>query len=208
MPSAPAPAWGQAPAAPQGWPQAPAGPRPTFGQRKFAPTVLVAAIIAGVVLGGIGLDKVVAAPTLGNISIGGGATMTAAAGWVLVETGDSSIVTLQKGNVRFVASAGSFAGTARDIVTATEDALKSSFDQANFNDIVDTTWGGHETAVGVFEAVVSSSGGTGGGTIDGVVIGMVVSPDGVQMLAVGPVGSLDSVADDIKAMADSIEVGQ
>jgi hypothetical protein len=206
-PAPPAQGWAPVPGAvPQGWPQ-PVAPRTSFNRQKWLPTVAVAAVIAGVVLGGIGLDRAIAAPSAGTLELGNGATLTAAPGWAKVESGDSSGVTLQKGNTRFVVVAVPFQGSAHEIVIATEKELNSELDSIQFGEVTDTTWSGHDTSVVGFSAVVSGSGGSGGGTLDGVVIGMIVKSDGIQMLAVAPVGMLDSsAADDIKAMAASIEV--
>ena len=211
----PPPAWTQAPQPPagwagqppQGWPAQPVAPaRPSFDRQKWLPTVAAAAIIAGVVLGGIGLDKVVAAPSLGTLDLGSGATMQAAPGWVKVDTGSTdSSITLQKGNVRFVVIAQPFAGQAMDIVTQTEKELQGELDQVQFGEIHEATWGGKDTAMVAFEAIVSGSGSSGGGTLDGEAIGMVAGSDGVQMLAVAPIGMLEGAVTDIKTMAASVE---
>lgn len=203
-----APAAAPTPAAQPGWAtpgyaaSAPAR-SPSFDRRKWLPTAAVAAVIAGVVLGGIGLDKVVAAPSVGTVSLGGHATMTAAPGWSIVEQTDTSGVTLQKANVRVLAIAQEYSGTAREMLAAEQDGLRREADQINFGTEHDTTVAGHETAMIGFTAIVS---GSSGGTIEGELICMIVSGDGAEIIAIAPLGMLDSAADDIKAMVSSIEV--
>ena len=206
-----APAQAQpAPQAQPGWQQpgfAPAAAsRPAFDRQKWLPTVAVAAVIAGVVLGGIGLDKAIAAPSVGTVQLGSNARMTAAPGWALVETSDTGGVTLQKGNVRIFAIAESYSGTAHAMLLEVEKGLRNEVDQINFGSEQSGKLGGHDAAMVGFEAIVSGS--SGSGTVDGEAICMIVGPDGVLVEAVAPLGMLDSAASDIKAMALSVEVGQ
>ena len=87
--ASPPSAWyGPAAGAPPGW-HAPAAPAPAprasmIDRARLLPTVVVAVIVAAVVLGGIGLDTVIAAPSAGTVAVGDSVTMTAAPGWVLV----------------------------------------------------------------------------------------------------------------------------
>jgi hypothetical protein len=193
------PAWG----APGYAPAAPAA-KFTFDRQKWLPTLAVAAVIAGVVLGGIGLDKVVAAPSVGTVALGSGATMEAAPGWAQVDTGDSG-VTLQKGNVRLFAVADAYSGSAHALLQEVEAGIRSEADQVTFGSEQTGTVSGHDAAIVGFEAIIS---GSSGATLDGEAICMIVGPDGVLMEAVAPVGMLDSAASDIKAMAQSVEVGR
>jgi hypothetical protein len=206
----PPPGWAQPgpqvppPWAQPGYPAAPAA-RPTFDREKWLPTLAVAAVIAAVVLGGIGMDKVVAAPSAGTVQLGSNATMTAPSGWVVVDTGDSSGVTLQKANTRVFAAAGPYQGSAQAMLAEVENGLRNEVDQIAFGTEQTGTLNGHEAAMVGFEAVNS---GASGGTLDGEAICIIIGPDGVLLEAVAPVGMLDAAADDIKAMATSIEVRQ
>jgi hypothetical protein len=193
------PAWG-----PPAYAPAPPAARFTFDRQKWLPTLAVAAVIAGVVLGGIGLDKVVAAPSVGTVSLGGGATMEAAPGWAQVDTGSSG-VTLQKGNVRVFAAAEAYDGSAEALLREVESSIRDEADQVTFGSEQTGSLSGHEAAIVGFEAIIS---GSAGATLDGEAICLIVGPDGVLIEAIAPVGMLDSAAPDIKAMASSVEVGQ
>jgi hypothetical protein len=203
-----APPWAQAQGQPAWGAPGYAAPAPatrfTFDRQKWLPTLAVAAVIAGVVLGGIGLDKVVAAPSVGTVSLGGGATMEAAPGWMQVDTGDNG-VTLQKANVRLFAVATAYDGSAQALLQEVETSIRNEADQVTFGSEQTGTLSGHEAAIVGFEAIIS---GSAGATLDGEAICLVVAPDGILIEAIAPVGMLDSAAQDIKAMASSVEVGQ
>ena len=215
-----APAWAQPAAAPQQYGQpgygqpvwAPASVAPAvahkamFDRQKWLPTVVVAVLIAAVVLGGIGLDKVIAAPSAGIVNIGGSVTITAAPGWVRVDKSDSSSgVVLQKANVRLVVAAETYDGSAKSLLKETETSLTSETAQITFGDEQDGQLSGHEVSMAGFEAIDS---GSSGGTLDGEVICLIAGSNGVVLVVAGAQGSFGNVADDIKAMVSSVEVGQ
>jgi hypothetical protein len=169
------------------------------------PTVVVAIVIAAVTLGGIGLDKVIAAPSAGIVNIGGSVTIHAAPGWVRVDTGSDQGVTLQNADVRLMAAGAPYDGTATAMLTEVRKSLTDQVDQIAFGEEQDGTLAGHEAALIGFEAISS---GSGGGTIDGEVICLIDAGNGILFEVVAPQGSLDNAVDDIKTMAASIEVGQ
>ena len=220
--SAPAgpPAWAQ-PGAPQQFGQpgygqpawTPAGLAPTvarkplFDRQKWLPTVVVAAVIAGVVLGGIGLDKVIAAPSAGTVNVGDSVTITAAPGWNRVDTSDSGGgVELQKANVQLTIAAMPYSGTAGAALLDAEQSLTSDTAQISFGDEQDGTMSGHVTAMAGFEAIVSGS--SGSGTFDGELICVLDGNDVVEFVVATSQGDLSGVVDDLKAMIASLEVGQ
>ena len=193
-----------------GWAPAGVAPavarKPMFDRQKWMPTVVVAALIAAVVLGGIGLDKVIAAPSAGVVNIGGSVTITAAPGWVRVDKGDgSSGVVLQKANVRLAVAAEAYDGTAKTLLNETETSLTSETAQITFGEEQDGQLSGHEVSMAGFEAINS---GSSGATLDGEVICLIAGSNGVVLVVAGPQGSFGNVADDIKAMVSSVEVGQ
>ncbi len=215
------PAWAQPAAAPQqfgqpgygqpGWAQAAVAPvvarRPLFNRQKWLPTVVVAALIAGVVLGGIGLDKVIAAPSIGTVNIGGSVTMVVAPGWVRVDTSDNGgTVELQKANVHLTVAAVAYSGTASAALQEAEQSISSGVAQISFGDEQDGTMSGHETAMAGFEAIVTGS--SGSGTVDGEVICLIDGGYVVELVPVTSQGDLSDIVDDLKAMISSIEVGQ
>jgi len=202
---APQPGYGQPVWAPAG--AAPAVARkPMFDRQKWMPTVVVAALIAGVVLGGIGLDKVIAAPSAGVVNIGGSVTITAAPGWVRVDKGDgSSGVVLQKANVRLAVAAETYDGSAKALLADTEKSLTSETAQITFGDEQDGQLSGHEVSMAGFEAIDS---GSSGATLDGEVICLIAGSNGVVFVVAGAQGSFGNVADDIKAMVSSVEAGK
>ena len=220
------PAYGQPPlATPPGWAQpgpapqqfgqpvygqpvaAPAVARnPLFNRQKWLPTASVAVVIAAVVLGGIGLDKVIAAPSAGKVAVGSSVTITAAPGWVRTDDGSSTAVVLQKANMQLTVGAQLYSGTAKDRLTEDEQSLKAEAAQISFGDEQEGTIAGHDAAMVGFEAVVTGS--SGSGTIEGEVICLTDAGNVVEFVVVTAQGNLGSAADDIKAMVASVEVGQ
>jgi hypothetical protein len=182
-------------------------PKPLFNREKWLPTVVVAALIAGVVLGGIGLDKVIAAPSIGTVNVGGSVTMVVAPGWVRVDTSDSGGgVELQKANVQLSVAAVSYSGTASAALQEAEQSISSEVAQISFGDEQDGTMSGHETAMVGFEAIVTGS--SGSGTVDGELICLMDGGYVVELVPVTSQGDLSRIVDDLKAMVASIEVGQ
>ena len=175
-----------------------------FDRQKWLPTVVVAGLIAVTVLGGIGLDRAIAAPSAGKVNVGGSVTIVAAPGWVRVDTGNASVV-LQKANVRLVVAAQAYDGTAHSLLGEAEKSLESETDHIVFSDEQDGQLAGHDVAMAAFEAIDS---GTSGGTIDGEVLCLTASGNGVLFVVAAAQGNLGGIADDIKAMVSSVEVGQ
>jgi hypothetical protein len=168
----------------------------------------VAAIVAGVVLGGIGIDAAMAAPSAGTVAIGGSASMTAAPGWVLVSpAGDTSQgIELQKANAILTAQvlSSSYSGDSASIVSVAKQSLGDSA-QISYGDTHHTTIGGNDTTYVAFEAVLS---GQHSGVIDGELVCMVVQTDAIVIAAAAPQGHFDPVVDDVSAMLKSVRVGQ
>jgi hypothetical protein len=196
-----APAWAQPGFAPV------AARAPLFDRQKWLPTICVAAVIAVVVLGGIGLDKVIAAPSAGIVNVGDAVTITAASGWILVDTSDSGGgVELQKANVELTIAATPYTGTADAALQDAEQALSADAAQISFGDPVDKPIGGHVAAAAGFEAIVSGS--SGSGTVDGELVCVIDGGDAVEFVVATSQGDLSSVTDDLKAMISSVEVGR
>ena len=225
------PAWAQPAAAPQqygqpgygqpgygqpgygqpGWAQAGVAPavarKPLVDRQKWLPTVVVAAIIAGVVLGGIGLDDVIAAPSAGTVNVGGSVTIVAAPGWVRVDTSDNGgPVELQKADVQLTVAAEPYSGTASAALQDAEQSLSSDEAQISFGDEQDGIMSGHEAAMVGFEAIVSGS--SGSGTVDGELICLMDAGNAVEFVVATAQGNLADDVDDLKAMISSVEVGQ
>lgn len=176
---------------------------------RWLPTVLVTATIAFVVLGGIGLDGVIAAPSAGTVAVGGPVTITAAPGWVLGSPGDRAAgIELQKSNAILTAEvvASSYSGEAAAMLTAQEDALSGESAQISYGDLQRTSVSGHETAFVAFEATIVSGGRSG--VIDGELICMIVDGNVVVILVGAPQGDLDPVIDDVTAMLASVGVAR
>ena len=218
--SAPPPGWYAPVAPPPGtpppswYPPTAAAPVPAtrafrFDRARWLPTFLVAAIVAGVVLGGIGIDAAMAAPSAGTVAIGGSASMTAAPGWVLVSTaGDTTQgIELQKANAILTAQvvSSSYSGDSASIVAEAKQSLGGDSAQISYGDTHHTTIGGNDTSYVVFEAVLS---GQQSGVIDGELVCMVVQTDEIVIVAAAPQGRFDQVVDDVSAMLKSVRVGQ
>jgi hypothetical protein len=189
---------------------APPARRSPFNRARWLPTVVVAAIVAGVTLGGIGLDKVVAAPSAGTVPVGGSVTITAASGWVLVTApGDTSDgIQLQKGNavltVQVVST--SFSGTSSSMVSEAEQSLGGSSAQISYGDVHHATISGNDTTYVTFEATMTS--GQQSGIVDGELVCMVVESNETIIVAAAPQGHLQPVVDDVSAMLKSVRVGR
>jgi hypothetical protein len=234
---APAPVQG-APTPPAGWymtipqphsanpSQAPAWPMPSaqsggvdksgplswglsFDRARWLPTLLVAAIIAAVTLGGIGLDAVIAAPSAGTVAIGGSVKITAAPGWVLVsKPGDTSGgIQLQKANAILTAQvvSTSFGGGSASILQEAEKSIGSETAQVSYGDPHHGTFGGNDSTYVSFEATVTSGNQTG--IVDGELVCMVVQANETIVVVAAPQGHLDPVIDDVSAMLNSLRAG-
>jgi hypothetical protein len=184
---------------------APLPRKPLFSRQKWLPTVAVAGIMAGVVLGGIGLDQVIPSPSAGTVSVGSSVTIVGAPGWVRADDGTGPVI-LQKGNARIVVEAEPYSGTASAALASVEDTISRDVVQASFGAEQDGTIGGREVAMSTFGALVA--GDSGSGTIDGELICMIAGDNVVIFEAVTPQGGLGDVRNDVKAMASSVEVGQ
>jgi hypothetical protein len=206
----PAPAPNQAPA----WPVAPtlsAGQSRgfSFDRARWLPTLVVAAIIAVVTLGGIGLDTVIAAPSAGTVAVGGSVTITAAPGWVLVsKPGDTSGgIQLQKANAILTAQvvSTSFGGGSASILVEAEKSVGGDTAQISYGDPHHGTFGGNDSTYVAFEATVSSGNQTG--IVDGELVCMVVQGNETIVVVAAPQGHLDPVIDDVAAMLKSLRAG-
>jgi len=208
----PPPGWGPPPGVAwgQGWPGwTPVRRSRAFNWSRLPATLVVAAIVAAVVLGGIGVDGAVAAPSAGTVSIGG-VTLTAAPGWVEVTPDDPSFggVELRKASAVLTAESSPLDQT-RDSAGLLEEQrqmLDGEVAQASYGDPQTTSINGHATSSLVFEATVTSGGQTG--VIDGELICMVVEDNAVVILVAARQGQLDPVIDDVGAMLRSVEVAR
>lgn len=204
------PAYGQPPVA--GYAFAPMAPsvarKPLFDRQKWLPTIAVAGIVAGVVLGGLGLDRAIAAPSAGTVEIGQSVTITAAPGWVRSETGGGSGggVDLQKSDATLSATAVSYGGSPSGALSEVEAELQQDAADISFGTEHDGALGGRDAATVTFSAIVS--GPSGSGTIDGEVVCLVVDGRAILFEVIAPQGDLDPVADDVLTMVSSVEVGQ
>ena len=206
---APPPAWGPPPGwgVTWGWP-----PRRSsgFNWSRLPATMLIALIIAAVVLGGIGVDSAIAAPSAGTVVVGGPVTLTAASGWVEVPSDDASFtgVELRKANAILTAEveASDYIGDSASLLQSQKASIDGEVAQASYGDAQTTSINGHDTNSMVFEATVTSGGQSG--VIDGELVCMVVDGNAVVILVAAGQGHLDPVIDDVTAMLDSVSVGR
>jgi hypothetical protein len=219
LPAVPTP-WNDAHAAPTWMPPA---ARRAFDRSRLAPTLAVAAIVAGVVFGGIGLDRAIAAPSAGTVGLGGAIEMDAAPGWVLAPADSGGNSGNSGGSVGSGGSGGSggwielrksdgllfatvtdqgYRGNVAAILAEQESALKSETAQISFGDEQDTEVGANPTAMAVFEAVVSDS--RQSGTVDGELVAMVVDGNAIAFQVFIGQGEFGSISDDIVAMVSSV----
>jgi hypothetical protein len=184
--------------------------RVRLDRARLMPTLAVALIVAGVVLGGIGLDNAIAAPSAGTVAVGGSVTMTAAPGWVLAPSQDapSTGIELQKGNAILTAEvvSSSYSGDSASMLANQEKSLDDQSVQIEYGDVRSTSIGGHDTTSVMFEATVAS--GQQSGIVDGELVCMVVQGNAVVLMVAAPQGDLDPVIDDVSAMLVSVENGR
>jgi hypothetical protein len=188
--------------------------RRAFDRSRLAPTLAVAAIVAGVVFGGIGLDRAIAAPNAGTVGLGGAIEMDAAPGWVLAPAdsggnagnsgGSGGWIELRKSDGLLFATVTDqgYRGNVAAILAEQESQLKSETAQVSFGDEQDVKVGANPTAMAVFEAVVSD--GAQSGTVDGEVVAMVVDGNAVALRVFIGQGEFGSIADDVAAMVSSV----
>lgn len=182
------------------------------GVARLAATVGVAAIVAGVVLGGIVLDDAIAAPSAGTVVVGGPVTMTAAPGWILATspsgaTGSASGIELQKSDAILTAQvvASDYTGDSASVLSSQEQSLSGEAAQVSYGAVHTTSIGGHDTTYVTFEASVMSA--HGPGIIDGELICMVVVSEAVVVMVGAPQGDLSSFIDEVSTMLASVRVG-
>ncbi|HEY5487251.1 MAG TPA: hypothetical protein VIK06_06345 [Candidatus Limnocylindrales bacterium] len=185
----------------------PPATRPAFDRSRLAPTLAVAAIVAGVVLGGMGLDRAIAEPSAGTVSLGGTIEMDAAPGWVLAPAdagGSGGWIELRKSDGLLYATVTdqSYRGEAAAILAAQESELRSETAQISFGDEQDVTVGANPTVMAVFEAVVSDS--SQSATVDGELVAMVVDGNAVALEVFISQGEFGSISDDVVAMVSSV----
>jgi hypothetical protein len=184
--------------------------RGLFSRARWLPTLTVAAIIAAVTLGGIGLDTVIAAPSAGTVAIGGSVTITAAPGWVLVsKPGDTSGgIQLQKANAILTAQviSTSFTGGSASMLPDAEKSIGNDTAQISYGDPHQGTFGGNDSTYVSFEATVASGNQTG--IVDGELVCMVVQSNETIVVVAAPQGHLDPVIDDVSAMLKSLRSGR
>jgi hypothetical protein len=177
---------------------------------RLLPTLVVALIVAGVVLGGIGLDRAIAAPSAGTVAVGGSVTITAAPGWVLAPSQDVSTagIELQKGDAILTAEvvASSYSGDSASMLAHQKQSLDAQSVQIAYGDVRTTSIGGHDTTFVMFEATVAS--GEHSGIVDGELVCMVVDGNAVVLMVAAPQGDLDPVIDDVSAMLVSVGDGR
>jgi hypothetical protein len=196
----PPPPWGHTWVTPQ---------RSGLDRSRLLPTLVVALIIAAVVLGGIGLDGEIAAPSAGTVVVGGNVTMTAAPGWVLAPSQDVPTgIELQKSDAILTAEvvSRSHSGDSASMLAVQEQSLDDQSVQIAYSDVRSTSINGHDTTFVLFEATVVS--GQHSGIVDGELVCMVVQGNAVVLMVAAPQGDLDPVIDDVSAMLVSVGVGR
>jgi hypothetical protein len=166
--------------------------------------MLVALAVAIVVLGGLGLDHAIAAPSAGTLTVGGAMRLTAAPGWVLVQATDSSSgIELRKADAILTVQVASpdYAGTAATLLAEQRPSLDAESAQVAYGDVHATTINGYGTSFVVFQATVVSQ---HSGVLDGELIAMIVNGNALVVFVAARQGHLDPVIDDVTAMLKSI----
>jgi hypothetical protein len=179
---------------------APTAPRKPLLSQKWINTLAVTAVIAAVVLGGLGLDAVLAAPSVGEVDLGDGVTMTAAPGWIEDSEATGFGVQLQKGSVALWAGAERSSASLSQVLEDEMDGLRSAASEVAFGPVQSGYIGRHEARLVVFTAILDW------GTADGEIVCLGVAGRVVIVDVWAPQGYLDAAEDDISTMIESIEV--
>jgi hypothetical protein len=218
-----APQWGAppqawAPGAAYGWgapPGRPAAPGIGVAARpRWAGTIAVAIIVAGVVLGGIAADNAIPVPSAGRVAISRPVYMTAAPGWVTTKAaGDiTDGLAFQNSSALLIAQVLStnYDRDARQLLLASEAGFGADAAQISFGGERDVVLNGKDASEVTFSALVSGDGGSG--MLDGELVCLVLPSGGngyaVFIQVAAPQGDLSSITDDIDAMAGSVELSR
>ena len=228
--AAPPQAWAPQTGAPQAWtPQAWApgaaygwGPPPgrpaTAGaaaaRPRWAGTIAIAIIVAGVVLGGIAADKAIPVPSAGHVAISRPVYVTAAPGWVTTKAAGEITdgLALQKSSALLIAQVLStnYSRDARQLLQDSEAGFGADAAQISFGGERDVVLNGKDASEVAFSALVS--GDRGSGMLDGELVCLVLPSNGrdyaVFIQVAAPQGDISSITDDIDAMAGSVELSQ
>jgi len=188
----------------------PPGTTARFDRARLWPTVAVAAVIAAVVLGGVGLDHALAAPSAGTLVIGGSVTVVAAPGWVVDPAADGTTPGIQLRNADAVLTAQvmdqSYSGGSGSIIDEAEKELNVATAQISFGDVHEGPTNGHDTSYVSFQATVTTAGRSG--VVDGEVIATILGGNAVVFELAAPQGRLGSAVDDVSTMLESLRVGR
>jgi hypothetical protein len=180
------------------------------GRSRLLPTFAVAAVIAAVVLGGLGIDSALAAPSAGILDLGGSVSVAAAPGWVLTSPDGTttSPTQLRKADAILTAQVveQSYTGDSAALITEAETELDGASAQISFGDAHHRLINGNDTTYVSFQATVTTA--ARSGVVDGEVIAMVVGGNAVLFELAAPQGRLGSAVDDVSTMLDSVKVGR
>ncbi len=183
-----------------------------FDRARLLPTVAVAAVIAAVVLGGMGLDRALAAPSAGTVDIGGSVTITAAPGWVLTPSaaGITSVIQLRKADAILTAQVvdQAYTGDSGALISRAQKELNDEAVQISFGDPHHSLTNGHDTSYFSFQATATATTSGRSGVVDGEVIAMVLGGDAILLELAAPQGRLGSAVDDVSTMLESVRVGR
>lgn len=206
---APPAGWGPGNAgwpSPYYWPPAPR--RAGFAWSRVLLTMLVAMVIGGVVLGGIGLDVAIPAPSAGTVTVDGAVRFTAAPGWVLAPTTDASPgIELRKADALLTAEVVSSDSTVDSaaLLAGQRPSLDAEAAQISYGDVRTTRINGFDTSFVLFQATVVSQ---HTGVLDGELICMVVDGNDLVIFVAARQGHLEPVIDDVTAMLQSVGVAR
>lgn len=181
---------------------------------RWAGTIAVVAIIAGVVLGGVVVDGAIPEPSAGRVAISQPVYITAAPGWVTTSAAGEIAdgIELQNASALLIAQvlSTSYDGNARQLLDASIASFREGAAQISFGSERDQDLNGKHVSVVTFSALVSGDGGSG--MMDGELVCLVLDSGGhayAVLVQVGaPQGNLAAVTDDVDAMAGSVEVSQ
>jgi hypothetical protein len=216
-----APPWAAPPAA---WAPGMSVPGPAHGwgggkttaapaaRPRWPGTIVVAAVVAAVVLGGASVDAAVPAPSAGEVAISGPIHITAGPGWILTDSlgqvEDGIVLQGTDGVLIAQLLDTSYSGDERRLLASAKIGLRAEAGAVTFGQERDVTLNGIAAAEVSFSALVSDAGSSG--VIDGELVCVVLKSGGdsyaVVLEALVPQGDLGSVRDAVDQMAGTLKV--
>jgi hypothetical protein len=135
-----------------------------------------------------------------GVEVGGGVVVFPPDGWTVVGSEQGQVI-FQKAGVIFIAIAGAYEGSPEDLANGYREAFGGAMSQFSSGEPQ-----GAQLGSGIPAVVFSYVGITDGSQVDGVIAAGVSSGTGVILNIFAPKGQLQSVADDLDVIGNTIQI--